>query len=100
MKKTLAQVDDMNIYIFPEGERNKEKGIKEFQSGAQKIAKANKLQIVPIFIDDTLESVLREAPFQETKTVTVYIGDIITTGDLPSNYKKLMEQSSHKGKNR
>lgn len=89
MKKTLLKVDDFNIYIFPEGERNKDKCVKEFQSGAGKIAKANKLDIVPVFINDTLESVFNEAPFEEKKKIVVYIGDIIKEGDLESNYKAL-----------
>ncbi len=89
MKKTLARVDDMNIYIFPEGERNKDKCMLEFQSGAEKIAKANKLDIIPVFINDTLETVFKEAPFEERKKVVVHIGEIITEGDLTSNYKKL-----------
>lgn len=89
MKKTLAKVDDFNIYIFPEGERNPDKCILEFQSGAEKIAKANKLDIVPIFINDTLETVFEEAPFEQKKKVVVHIGDIIKEGDLTSNYKNL-----------
>ncbi len=96
MKKTLKKVDDLNIYIFPEGERNKNAGVQEFQSGAEKIAKANKLDIVPIYIDDTLETVFKEAPYEETKKVRVYIGEIITEGDLPSNYQTLV-QSANKG---
>jgi len=90
MKKTLKKVDDLNIYIFPEGERYSGDGITEFQSGAQKIAKANKLKIVPIFINDTLEKVFEAAPYKEQKIVQVYIGDIIKEGDLESNYKILM----------
>jgi 1-acyl-sn-glycerol-3-phosphate acyltransferase len=93
MKKTLSKVDDFNIYIFPEGERNKQKCVKEFQSGAQKIAKANKLDIVPVFIDDRLEEVFAEAPYKEKKIVKVYIGDIITENDLEYNYKKLLEKA-------
>ena len=91
MKKTLANVDDFNIYMFPEGERNKEKCVKEFQSGAEKISKANNLDIVPVFIDDTLETVFKNAPFEETKTVRVYIGEIIKDGSLESNYKELLK---------
>ena len=96
MKKTLQKVDDLNIYIFPEGERYSGEGIKEFQSGAQKIAKANKLKIVPIFIDDTLEIVFKNSPYKERKVVTVYIGDIILEGDLETNYKELMQRAKEK----
>jgi len=90
MKKTLSKVDDLNIYIFPEGERNKKRCVQPFQSGAEKIAKFNKLDIVPIFIDDTLETVFENAPYEEKKTVKVYIGKIITEGDLAFNYKALL----------
>ncbi len=91
MKKTLAKVDDMNIYIFPEGERTKGKCVQEFQSGAEKIAKANKLAIVPVFIDDTLETVFKDAPYKEKKVVRVYIGEVIQENDLAFNYKELLK---------
>lgn len=94
MKKTLSKVDDFNIYIFPEGERNTEKCILEFQSGAEKIAKANKLDIVPVFIDDTLETVFKDAPFKERKIVRVYMGEVIQEGDLTTNYKALIKESN------
>jgi len=97
MKKTLSKVNDFNIYIFPEGERNKEKCVLEFQSGAEKIAKANKLAIVPVYIDDTLEKVFQDAPFKEKKIIRVCIGDIIINGDLKSNYQALIEKSANKG---
>ena len=97
MKRILAKVNDLNIYIFPEGERYSGEGVTNFQSGAQKIAKANKLKIVPIFINDTLEKVFESAPYKEEKVVQVYIGDIIQEGDLESNYKKLIDKT-HKDK--
>ena len=93
MKKTLSKVDNLNIYIFPEGERNSKKEVGKFQSGAEKIAKANKLDIVPVFINDTLETVFENAPYKERKTVEVYIGEIITEGDLESNYKALIHKA-------
>ncbi|MFT5661215.1 MAG: 1-acyl-sn-glycerol-3-phosphate acyltransferase [Sulfurimonas sp.] len=94
MKKTLARVDNFNIYIFPEGERNKEVCIKKFQSGAEKIAKSNKLDMVPVFIDETLETVFKNAPFKEKKVVKVYIGDIIEGTDLETGYKEVMKNTS------
>ncbi|MDB2562461.1 1-acyl-sn-glycerol-3-phosphate acyltransferase [Sulfurimonas sp.] len=94
MKYTLSKVDDFNVYIFPEGERNKELCVKEFQSGAEKIAKANKLAMVPVYIDDTLETVFQEAPFKEKKIVKVYVGDIIKDTDLETGYKELMKKST------
>ncbi len=86
IKKTLSKIDDFNIYIFPEGERNKTPDILEFQSGAQKIAKANQLDVVPVFINDALESVFKNAPYKEKKVVQVHMGDIINHQNLEKDY--------------
>ena len=93
IKKTLSKVNDFNIYIFPEGERHKKDGILEFQSGAQKIAKANKLDIAPVFINDTLESVFKHAPYKEKKIVQVHIGDLIQHKNLEKNYIDFMNEA-------
>jgi len=93
LKNILSKVDDLNIYIFPEGERHKGKNITSFQSGAEKIAKANKLDIVPVFINEELEKLFRHAPYKEKKTVQVHIGDIIEEGNLEFNYKVLMNKA-------
>ena len=93
LKKTFSKVDDFNLYIFPEGERHNGNDIKEFQNGAEKIAKANKLDIVPVYINDTLEKVFENAPYEETKVVQVHIGDIIQEGNLEFNYKVLMNKA-------
>ena len=86
IKKTLAKVDNMNIYMFPEGERYNGEGITEFQSGASKIAKANKLKIVPVFIQGKDEEVFADAPYKETMKVKVYIGDIVSHETLEEEY--------------
>lgn len=86
IKRTLAKVDDLNIYIFPEGERYGGEGIKKFQSGAQKIAKANNLDIVPVYINDKLEKVFKNSPYEKPYTVEVHIGDIINHEDLEEKY--------------
>lgn len=93
LKKTLSKVDDLNIFMFPEGERYKGQGIKEFQSGAQKIARANKLKIVPVYINDELEKVFSASPYKETKVVEVHIGEIISEGNLEKNYRVLMSKA-------
>lgn len=86
IKNTFSKVDDMNLYIFPEGERYKGEGIKKFQSGAAKIAKANNLDVVPVYINDKLEEVFKAAPFEDTYTVNVHIGDIISYENLEEKY--------------
>ncbi len=90
IKHTLSRVSNLNIYIFPEGERNKEDGIKPFQSGAQKIAQANKLDVVPVFINDKLEEVFKNAPFKQTKIVEVHVGEVIDTKNLEEEYRNFM----------
>lgn len=92
IKKTLLKVDDFNIYIFPEGERHKNEGLQNFQSGASKIAKANRLDVVPVFINDTLETVFKNAPYQERRVVQVHIGDIIESQTLEDEYKNFMNE--------
>ena len=86
IKTTLSKVDNLNIYIFPEGERHSGDGILKFQSGAAKIARANKLDIVPIFINDKLEKVFQDAPFSETKVVEVHVGELIGYKNLEEEY--------------
>ena len=90
LKSTLSRVENLNVYIFPEGERHKNEGIKEFQSGAAKIAKANNLDVVPVYINDTLEAVFKHAPYKETKIVEIHFGDIIDHHNLESGYLELV----------
>jgi len=93
IKNLLLKIDDINIYIFPEGERNKQDGILPFQGGAKKIAKANNLDIVPVFINDKLEKVFKNSPFDKTYTVEVYIGEIIKDFQkLDEKYKNLVKE--------
>ncbi|WP_457748612.1 lysophospholipid acyltransferase family protein [Sulfurimonas sp.] len=96
IKKTLAKVDDLNIYIFPEGERYGGEGVKAFQSGAQKIAKANNLNIVPVYINDKLEKVFKNAPYEEPYTVEVHVGDIISHENLEEKYREFYKSIQEK----
>ncbi len=91
IKKTFSKVDDMNLYIFPEGERFGGEGVKEFQGGAAKIAKANKLDIVPVFINDKMEKVFENAPYIYKRTVEVNVGDIISHDNLEAQYSAFIE---------
>ena len=86
IRKSLAKVPDFNIFIFPEGERFKENGVGEFQGGASKIAIANKLDIVPVFINDKLEEVFNDAPFKEKRIIEVNFGDKINAKNLENEY--------------
>lgn len=92
IKEALLKVDNLNIYIFPEGERYKGEGVKEFQNGAAKIAKANNLKIVPVYIDEKLEKVFKDSPFQQRKMIHVYIGKYIEPDQLQSEYIHFMNK--------
>jgi len=97
IKNTLRKVDDFNIYIFPEGERNKTSDILEFQSGAKKIAKANNLDVIPVFINDTLESTFKQAPFKEKRKVQVHFGELIQDHEkLEDSYKEFVKMLKDK----
>ncbi|MDF1883485.1 1-acyl-sn-glycerol-3-phosphate acyltransferase [Sulfurimonas sp. SAG-AH-194-C21] len=86
IKKTFKKVDNMNLYMFPEGERFKGKGITNFQSGASKIAKANKLKIIPIYITGKNEKIFENAPYEEKTTVEVHIGKEVMSATLEEEY--------------
>jgi 1-acyl-sn-glycerol-3-phosphate acyltransferase len=86
IKISLSKVPDFNIFMFPEGERFKKDGIGEFQTGASKIAIANKLDVIPVFINDKLEKVLSEAPFKEKRIIEVNIGKKIDVKNLEDEY--------------
>ena len=86
IKKTLAKVDNMNIYMFPEGERYNGENITKFQSGASKIAKANKLDIVPVYIKGHNEELFKHAPYKEKRVVEVHVGDIVSSATLEEEY--------------
>ena len=86
IKKTFEKVDNMNLYMFPEGERFDGEGITEFQGGAEKIAKANKLDIVPVYINEQMEKVFKNAPYDKRITVEVNIGEVLSFENLEENY--------------
>lgn len=96
LKHTLAKVDDLNVYIFPEGERFKGKGLGKFQSGASKIAKANNLDVVPVYINDTLEVVFKNSPYEEKRVVEVHVGEIIDKDNLENEYIEFMNKAKGK----
>ncbi|MFK5937889.1 MAG: lysophospholipid acyltransferase family protein, partial [Sulfurimonas sp.] len=92
IKKTFKKVDDMNLYIFPEGERFDGEGVTKFQGGAAKIAKSNKLDIVPIFINEKMEQVFTNAPYAKKRTVEVNIGEVISNENLETEYTSFVNK--------
>ena len=86
IKKTFQKVDTMNLYMFPEGERFSGEGITKLQAGAAKIAKANKLTIVPIFINEKMEKIFENAPYNNPVSVEVNVGESISHENLEEEY--------------
>lgn len=87
IKKTFVKVDNMNLYMFPEGERYKGAGITKFQSGAAKIAKANRLTIIPVVITGNNEKVFEDAPYEERVSIEVHIGKEVNADSLEEEYR-------------
>ncbi len=93
IKKTFSKVDTMNLFMFPEGERFSGEGVTTFQSGAAKIAKANKLTIVPVIIEGKNEKVFKNAPYKEEYVVTVHVGDSISHENIEEEYRAFYKKS-------
>ena len=92
IKHLLSNIEDLNIYIFPEGERNKTPHLLPFQGGAVKIAKANNIKIVPVYINDRLEKVFQDSPFATPHTVHVHFGELVEVPEeLQTRYHQLVE---------
>lgn len=92
IKHLFSVAPDLNLFMFPEGERFGGDGIGPFQSGAEKIAKANKMDLVPVFIDDKLERVYRDSPFKKPYEVPIYIGEPMELHDVEAQYRAFMER--------
>ena len=94
IKKTFSKVDNMNLFMFPEGERFSGEGITNFQSGAAKIAKANNLKVVPVVIEGKNEKVFENAPYEKEYVVRVHVGDIISYENIEEEYKAFYKKST------
>ena len=97
IKYLLSKIFDLNIYIFPEGERNKTDNILPFQAGAAKIAKSNNLDIAPVYINDKLEKVFQASPFNTPYVLEVHFGEIIKNPqELEQQYLALVKKVKEK----
>ena len=96
IKKIFKKVDNMNLYMFPEGERFKGEGITCFQSGASKIAQANKLKIIPIYITGKNEKIFENAPYKEKMIIYVHIGEFVQSQTLEEEYTKFYKSIGSK----
>ncbi|MFT7823130.1 MAG: lysophospholipid acyltransferase family protein [Sulfurimonas sp.] len=92
VKKSVQEGN--SIFIFPEGTRNKtDKPVSNFKEGSRIIALKNRLPILPVYIEQNADEVLRKSMRKGIKDqeVTVMIGKEIsyrTKGDLETLYKE------------
>ncbi|UFS62393.1 1-acyl-sn-glycerol-3-phosphate acyltransferase [Sulfurimonas sp. HSL-3221] len=91
IKHIFQVAPDLNLFMFPEGERFGGEGVGPFQPGAEKIAKANKMQIVPIYIDDQLEKVYQASPFKQPYEVHIHIGEPLALENIEEQYRAFMD---------
>lgn len=92
IKHIFKVAPDLNLFMFPEGERFSGEGLGDFQPGAEKIAKANKMELVPVFIDDKLEHVYQASPFKKPYEVNIHVGEPIELKEVESQYRAFMER--------
>lgn len=83
-----------SIYIFPEGTRNKtDEPLSKFKEGSRIIALKNRLPILPVYIEQNADEILRRAMKEGVKEqeITIAIGKEIsyrTKGDLETLYRE------------
>jgi len=87
-----------SICMFPEGTRNtKGSGLAEFKEGSQLIAVKNRLPILPIYIKNNANDILRRAITKREKNlrIEIEIGDVIDYKDrsmsLEQAYRKMFD---------
>jgi len=100
MKSFMSDIKDVvkdgnSIFIFPEGTRNKSGSeLGEFKEGSKIIALKNRLNILPIYIRDNADDLLKASLENGIKDgiIEIEIGDIISyrdkSGTLEQQYKK------------
>lgn len=84
-----------SVYIFPEGTRNQtEKPLTEFKGGAEKIAKLNKIDILPAYIKNRADNILYDA-IQDSSThrvIEIEFGELISYKDNIDSIEDLYKQ--------
>jgi len=84
-----------SIYIFPEGTRNQsEKPLTEFKGGAEKIAKLNKIDILPAYIKNRADNILYDAIKDSSthRVIEIEFGELISYKDNIDSIEDLYKQ--------
>lgn len=81
-----------SVYIFPEGTRNQtDEALGEFKGGAEKIAKMNKIDMLPVYIKNRADKILSDAIKDSTehRVIEVEFGDLIEYKDTTDSCENL-----------
>lgn len=84
-----------NILIFPEGTRNKGKGVGEIHGGSLKIATKPGFKIVPVVFTNTREIFERQFPWVRPQNVTIEFLEPIETAGLSRDETKQLPEIIH-----
>lgn len=80
----------ISINIFPEGTRNRGKGMLEYKEGSMKIAEKSGCPIIPMAITGTAEIFEKHSPWIKKSHVTVTFGEPIEVSALTKEEKKFL----------
>lgn len=83
IRKVIKACD--SVYIFPEGTRNKsDEVLGEFKGGSEKIAKMNKVDMLPVYIRNRADKILSDAikDSSEHRVIEIEFGDLIDYKDV------------------
>lgn len=80
----------ISVNIFPEGTRNKGKGMLEYKEGSMKIAEKTGCPIIPTAITGTAEIFEKHAPWIKKSHVTVTFGEPIYVDTLTKEERKFL----------
>jgi len=84
-----------SVYIFPEGTRNQtDIALSEFKGGAEKIAKINKIDMLPVFIKNRADEILSDAIKDSSvhRVIEVEFGDLIEYKDTSKSCEDMYKQ--------
>jgi 1-acyl-sn-glycerol-3-phosphate acyltransferase len=84
-----------SVYIFPEGTRNQsDQALGEFKGGAEKIAKMNKIDMLPVHIKNRADKILSDALIDSSqrRVIEVEFGDLIEFKDASESCENLYKQ--------
>ncbi len=82
--------EGISVNIFPEGTRNRGKGMLEYKEGSMKVAEKGGCPIIPMAITGTAEIFEKHMPWIKKSHVTVTFGEPIEIDKLTKDERKFL----------